>query len=290
MRVKVGVVVLTLLASAMGWSSAAVPESERVAVTDPAELEALGLPPSATGIFRRVVGGEGAPPEEQQPDDYGILTINHTAVMGRAFVPEDVSFKPDAVGGAALACEDGAGGWGVAQLQLPDGVEFFGVRAWAYDSDQPGDVYLQVYEDCQADFAGSPITSTQLLSYYVTSGTGGNQSAYKEVSGGPITIDNSSCVYRMKVILGAPCHGNSLMLQKVRAEWRRQLSPAPATATFADVQTGHPFFQYIEALADSGITAGCGGGNYCPDAPVTRGQMAVFLAKALGLHWTISNH
>jgi hypothetical protein len=24
---------------------------------------------------------------------------------------------------------------------------------------------------------------------------------------------------------------------------------------------------------------------YCPDAPLTRGKMAVFLAKALGLDW-----
>ena len=47
----------------------------------------------------------------------------------------------------------------------------------------------------------------------------------------------------------------------------------------------HPFFQHVEALATSGITAGCGGGNFCPDHPLTRGQMAVFLAKALGLHW-----
>ncbi len=46
-----------------------------------------------------------------------------------------------------------------------------------------------------------------------------------------------------------------------------------------------PFFQFIEALAESGITAGCGNGNFCPDAALTRGQMAVFLAKALGLHW-----
>jgi hypothetical protein len=43
-----------------------------------------------------------------------------------------------------------------------------------------------------------------------------------------------------------------------------------------------PFFQFIEALYASGITGGCGAGNYCPDNPVTRGQMAVFLAKALG--------
>ncbi len=67
--------------------------------------------------------------------------------------------------------------------------------------------------------------------------------------------------------------------------WKRSVSPAPGSATFNDVPTNHPFFQYIEALAASGITGGCGPGIYCPDNPVTRGQMAVFLAKALGLHW-----
>jgi hypothetical protein len=35
----------------------------------------------------------------------------------------------------------------------------------------------------------------------------------------------------------------------------------------------------------SGITAGCSATLYCPDAPLTRGQMAVFLSKALGLHF-----
>jgi len=67
--------------------------------------------------------------------------------------------------------------------------------------------------------------------------------------------------------------------------FHRLVSPAPAQATFNDVPTDHPFFQFIEALAASGITGGCGNGNYCPDAPLTRGQMAVFLSKALGLHW-----
>ena len=43
--------------------------------------------------------------------------------------------------------------------------------------------------------------------------------------------------------------------------------------------------EFVEALVASGITAGCGNGNFCPDAPLTRGQMAVFLSKALGLHW-----
>jgi len=67
--------------------------------------------------------------------------------------------------------------------------------------------------------------------------------------------------------------------------YQLQVSPAPGTATFGDVPTSHPFFQFIEALAASGITGGCGNGNYCPDNPVTRGQMAVFLAKALGLNF-----
>jgi hypothetical protein len=69
--------------------------------------------------------------------------------------------------------------------------------------------------------------------------------------------------------------------------WRRAVSTAPAAASFTDVPTNHPFFQFVEALAASGITAGCGGGNFCPNSPVTRGQMAVFLAKALGLHWPL---
>lgn len=71
----------------------------------------------------------------------------------------------------------------------------------------------------------------------------------------------------------------------VIVRWRRTVSPVPNSATFADVPTDHPFFQFVEALAASGITAGCGSGNYCPDNPLTRGQMAVFLSIALGLHW-----
>jgi hypothetical protein len=62
-------------------------------------------------------------------------------------------------------------------------------------------------------------------------------------------------------------------------------SPAPGYASFNDVPEGHPFHQFVEALYASGITAGCGSGNFCPDAPLTRGQMAVFLSKALGLYW-----
>jgi hypothetical protein len=39
------------------------------------------------------------------------------------------------------------------------------------------------------------------------------------------------------------------------------------------------FANWIEELAEQGITGGCGGGNYCPQNPVRRDQMAVFLLK-----------
>jgi hypothetical protein len=39
----------------------------------------------------------------------------------------------------------------------------------------------------------------------------------------------------------------------------------------------------INRLAASGITGGCAPNRFCPTAPVTRGQMASFLVRALGL-------
>ena len=94
------------------------------------------------------------------------------------------------------------------------------------------------------------------------------------------TVDNAANSYVAEV-LAAP--GVNVRFGALRVVYELQVSRAPAAATFLDVPTTHPFFQFVEALAASHITSGCGGGNFCPDEPVTRGQMAVFLAKALGL-------
>jgi hypothetical protein len=53
-------------------------------------------------------------------------------------------------------------------------------------------------------------------------------------------------------------------------------------ANFADVPPGHLFYTEIGKLSARGITSGCTSSNYCPDANVTREQMAVFLIRALG--------
>ncbi|PKN93178.1 MAG: hypothetical protein CVU44_12175 [Chloroflexi bacterium HGW-Chloroflexi-6] len=57
--------------------------------------------------------------------------------------------------------------------------------------------------------------------------------------------------------------------------------PSASGAVFDDVAASHWAAAWIEQLADDGITGGCGAGNYCPESPVTRAQMAVFLLKAM---------
>ncbi len=49
---------------------------------------------------------------------------------------------------------------------------------------------------------------------------------------------------------------------------------------FTDVPGNHSFFKYIQKMKEVGITAGCSASAYCPDAPVTRDQMAAFLIRA----------
>ena len=52
-----------------------------------------------------------------------------------------------------------------------------------------------------------------------------------------------------------------------------------AAHQFADVSNSNIFHGDIDALVDAGITAGCGGSNYCPNQAVTRGQMAAFMNR-----------
>jgi S-layer homology domain len=57
--------------------------------------------------------------------------------------------------------------------------------------------------------------------------------------------------------------------------------PAP-TGLFGDVPAGYWAAAWIEQLAREGITAGCRPGAFCPEDPVTRAQMAVFLLRTFG--------
>ena len=96
---------------------------------------------------------------------------------------------------------------------------------------------------------------TRLVSNGVTVGCGG----------GLYCVDNPTTRSQMAVFL-------------IRARLGFCFTPPPATGTvFPDVPVSNIYAAWIEELQRQGLTAGCGGGNYCPDANVTRSQMAVFL-------------
>jgi S-layer homology domain len=91
--------------------------------------------------------------------------------------------------------------------------------------------------------------------------------------------------YVVRVTLDQQLSSGQQGFRGVDLWWKRQISPGPSVATFLDVPTNHPFFREIEALAASGITLGCTATTFCPDAALTRAQVAAFLARALGLYW-----
>ena len=98
---------------------------------------------------------------------------------------------------------------------------------------------------------------TMLISNGITSGIGGGNYAPDQA-----TLRQQMAVFLLKGKYGL-CY-----------------TPPPCESDFPDVQCPSTFADWIEALADEGITGGCGGGGYCPVNPVLRQQMAVFLLKA----------
>ena len=265
---------------------ARVPNGERVPITDPDRLQVLGFPRDATNVFVRAradLVGKAAEAIDA-PETWGPST-GYTVLMNHQFHAADASeywLVNVASNGSYCLGDVTAECLGYAQLQAPDGAILDQLDLWAYDTSVDSDLHYALIASCEE--AGGQ-TETILDSGDMAE-NGGEYHFSSTLDG--LTVNNSECGYTLRFKFtdgGEPPRGSEIRLRKVRFAWRRQVSPAPATPTFGDVPTDHNFFQFVEALAKSGITGGCGGGNYCPDQPLTRGQMAVFLAKALGLQW-----
>jgi parallel beta-helix repeat protein len=81
----------------------------------------------------------------------------------------------------------------------------------------------------------------------------------------------------------SPVRRDQMAVFLLKAEHGSAYLPPACSGIFPDVPCPGPFSDWIEQLAHESITGGCGGGNYCPQNPNTRGQMAVFLTKTFGL-------
>jgi len=113
-----------------------------------------------------------------------------------------------------------------------------------------------------ADFLDVPATQqfyafvTTLVSNAITAGVGG----------GLYGVDEDTLRQQMAVFILKGKHGLCY-------------TPPDCVGMFADVPCPSTFANWIEAMANEGITNGCGGGSFCPQTPVRRDQMAVFLLK-----------
>jgi hypothetical protein len=173
-----------------------------------------------------------------------------------------------------------------------------GAGTWAAPVTLPAGASLLAVEIQGCDDAAGGYLEALLYRSTITSGTESSTLLADNIAGEPVnvpgcgtfpknlvlpeTIDNTHNSYWVILSQVGVLDGTT-RFQAVRLRYRLQVNPPPVTASFADVPTTSPQFRFVEALAAAGITAGCGNGNFCPDAPITRGQMAVFLSAALGL-------
>ncbi len=176
-----------------------------------------------------------------------------------------------------------------ANINLPEGARLSGIRFFFIDNSSTAEMilwYCYVWTDIygqnplfncpkSATTSGAPGTTTHWMPINETID-------YRQ----DINNDGQIEFVNYIVMFQVGEASTAQAFRGVRLFWYRQVSPSPTTATFSDVPTSHPAFRYVEALAASGIVQGCGNGKYCPGQYVTRGQMAVYLSIALGLHWS----
>jgi hypothetical protein len=217
-----------------------------------------------------------AEPAGEPTDFFGVQPVQ-TSLAGTYFQPRISTMVYDTAIGAGDMHYQSGDNFADAHLDLPSGVILDSFRWWANDTVAGDAVYFFVQTCLPAAGPGAPVNT--VLGGTGTTGTGGEQSGVITLPS--IVVDNNTCSYFARVRFDAA----NLVNRRARLQWHRQVSAAPAVATFADVPTSHPFFRFVEALAAAGITGGCGGGNYCPNGGLTRGEMAVFLSTALGLHF-----
>jgi hypothetical protein len=251
-----------------------------VRVTDAGALAAMGFGPGAI-VYRAVRPGGAGSGAPGTPEEFGTAVTGYSVYNANQFHGRTSTYSWECVACAGEVAHSTGDPFADVQVEMPGGASLTGVRWWGYD-DASQDLTIFLYKTClPASGAGAQVST--LIDSGGSSGTPGETSGLIEPT--PEEVDNEACSYWVRVQFGDSTP--ALQFYKVRVEWTRQVSPAPAEATFGDVPTDHPFFQFIEALAASGITGGCSAAPplYCPDAPLTRGQMAVFLAKGLGLQW-----
>ncbi len=233
------------------------------------------------------------------PETYGTTAISYVEVPANAFLPwnSTASWTTLDFGRGGRYHTAGSVLDFVAPLHLPGGALVVYLELDGHDSNAGAEVYgsftaCNYYaEGCTYHpTTGSSVGDDCTVSGFICSGVaavpGSGFLISANLSGDGIVIDNFFGEYSLLAETKNASDG-SVRIGGMIVGYVLQVSPAPDTATFGDVPTSDFGFQFIEALVASGITGGCQAAPplYCPDNFVTRRQMAIFIAKALGLQF-----
>ncbi len=229
-------------------------------------------------------------------ETYGTTRLTYVSVPPNAFLPHSSAgqtYASDNFGLGPRWTTSDAGDM-VAPLQLPAGAKIVYLELNYFDNHAGELVYGTLAEctfqgqDCvfHPEAGGGPadcLTPGFLCSGYAV--LGGLGTVTSDLTPDDITVNNFTRQY--SVLANSSDTIGRTKIAGMVVGYVLQVSPAPPTPTFNDVPTNDFGYQYIEALGLSGITGGCQASPplFCPDSFVTRRQMAIFLAKALGLQW-----
>lgn len=213
----------------------------------------------------------------QGPKAYGTSSLTCRTIQAFDFQPfsDGETLQADGAAGRYLVATPNF--TVQAPLYLPSGAVIDHFELDGCDADATARIAAELYR-CSGGICSSAPFGVAQTTDLATPGCTTLSSAVDA-----LTVDNLANYYFVQVSLTVA--GNTVSFRAVRVFYKLQVSAGPAVATFGDVPTTAPQFRFVEALAAAGITAGCGGGNFCPNDPITRGQMAVFLSAALGLHF-----
>ncbi|HEY7112158.1 MAG TPA: S-layer homology domain-containing protein [Thermoanaerobaculia bacterium] len=188
----------------------------------------------------------------------------------------------------AIVQHDAGGGFNVysvgggaaysAVAHVPSGALVTYLELDYCDTNPAGNVSLELF---RCNYLGMDCHSMSSLSS--STGAAGCHVATDDLTAQGFTMDNNAS--ELVLYAGTSGGDDRTSFSGAYIGYKLQISPAPASPTFGDVSPSNQYYRAIEALAAAGITGGCGSGNFCPNQNVTRGEMAAFLARALGLHF-----
>ena len=224
---------------------------------------------------RALAGHKLVSTTRQVPEEFGIQDYTVTTISATTFtVGQDFGYAYFTTPSFGRTTDPNVDGFYFANLNIPAGaiIDYIGLNT---TTDTTAAIGVELaYRDSSANILPIVAFSSSIHGW----GTEYNASAVGYHVGSNL---GAELVIKVE---NAP-NPNPQYFGWVEVWWHRTVSPAPGIASFVDVPTTSPIFQFVEALKASGITAGCDATHYCPNNPLTRGQMAVFLAAALGLHW-----